>query len=335
MEKFSSFITEEEIKPYRLLILIYKTSPDQSRTGALMTAKAKSMGIPVYEFEVDTGYTTINENNNLVMHNFKFEKDTHNNIVKFEDDKKGFEVKAEDTICLVRVTNAHHRAKRFSEEIRAHGVATINSAYTYMICDDKWLTYTVLLRNNILQPKTAIVGHEKLLQNQVKEIGGKFPMIVKTTTGAGGFGVVKVEKESNLLSTIQLIQSLNSSADIILQEFIETEYDVRVMVLHDEVVATLKRPLVQSDFRSNITQGNKPKRIKITELEKTECIKAAKAVKGKWVGVDFIPSDDRENKPPYILEVNGSPGTLFINELNDIDIFKIFLESFRNRENWR
>ena len=65
MEKFSSFITEEEIKPYRLLILIYKTSPDQSRTGALMTAKAKSMGIPVYEFEVDTGYTPIKENNNL------------------------------------------------------------------------------------------------------------------------------------------------------------------------------------------------------------------------------------------------------------------------------
>ena len=70
MEKFKSFITEET-KPYRLLILIYKTSPDQTRTGALMTTKAKSMGIPIYEFEVNTGYTSVNKKTGISFPNFK------------------------------------------------------------------------------------------------------------------------------------------------------------------------------------------------------------------------------------------------------------------------
>jgi len=334
LEKFKSFITEEEVKPYRLLILIYKTSPDQTRTGALMTTKAKSMGIPIYEFEVNTGYTSVNKNGNLVMHNYSFEKDTHGKIIKDDNDKKGFEVKSEDTICLIRVTDNHPKAKRFGEEIRAHGITTINSAYTYMICDDKWLTYTVMKQNNINQPRTSIVGHEKLIENQVNDIGGKFPLILKTTNGAGGVGVMFVESEKTLLPTVQLIQSLDKGADIILQEYIKTSYDVRVMVLHNEIVATLKRPVIDSDFRSNISQGNEPEKVELSELEKSECLKAAKSVKGKWVGVDFIPSKNKENEPPYILEVNGSPGTLYINELNDIDIFKMFLESFKNRDNW-
>ena len=35
-------------------------------------------------------------------------------------------------------------------------------------------------------------------------------------------------------------------------------------------------------------QGNEPQKIKLTELEKSECIKATQAVEGTWVGVDFI-----------------------------------------------
>ena len=74
--------------------------------------------------------------------------------------------------------------------------------------------------------------------------------------------------------------------------------------------------------------------MELTELEKSECIKAAKSVKGMWVGVDFIPSEDRENKRPYFIEVNGSPGTGHINEFNNINIYKIFIDTFRNRDNW-
>ena len=122
---------------------------------------------------------------------------------------------------------------------------------------------------------------------------------------------------------------------MIIQEYIKTSYDVRAMVLENEVIAQLKRPVIDGDFRSNISQGNEPQKIELTELEKQECIKAARSVNAVWVGVDFIPSEDREKIPPYMIEVNSSPGTARIIEMNDINIFKLVLESFYNRENWR
>ena len=46
----------------------------------------------------------------------------------------------------------------------------------------------------------------------------------------------------------------------------------------------------------------------LTELEKRDSIKAAEVVKGRLVGVDFLPAKDREKEQPYILEVNSMPG---------------------------
>jgi len=122
---------------------------------------------------------------------------------------------------------------------------------------------------------------------------------------------------------------------VIIQEYIKVDYDVRVFVLNNEIVAQIKRPIPEDDFRGNISQGNVAKKIELTELEKTECIKAAKSVKGMMVGVDFLPSKNREKEKPYFLEVNVSPGTSYINELNDINIHKIILNTFKNRDNWR
>ena len=69
-------------------------------------------------------------------------------------------------------------------------------------------------------------------------------------------------------------------------------------------------------------------------MEKSECIKAGKSVRGKWLGVDFIPSEDREKIPPYFIEINSSPGTGHIDELNNINISELVLKTFMNRENW-
>ena len=63
-------------------------------------------------------------------------------------------------------------------------------------------------------------------------------------------------------------------------------------------------------------------------------MKAAELTDVFWGGFDFIPSKDREKIPPYFIEVNGSPGTGHINELNNINIYKMFVDVFKNRDNW-
>ena len=158
---------------------------------------------------------------------------------------------------------------------------------------------------------------------------------MKTVNGSGGVGVIYIESEKSLTATLQLLKKIDSSVIVMVQEFIKTDYDVRVLVLNDEVVGQLKRPVIKNDFRSNISQGNEPQKMELTDLEKSQCLKAVKAVKGLFVGVDFIPAKNREKENPIIIEVNASPGTSYVNELNNIDIHKMILNTFKNRDNWR
>ena len=74
--------------------------------------------------------------------------------------------------------------------------------------------------------------------------------------------------------------------------------------------------------------------MELTDLEKSECIKDAQSLKGKWLGIDFIPSKDREKIPPYFIEINSSPGTGYIDDLNNINISELVLKTFMDRANW-
>ena len=333
-QSFTNFITEEpKEQKYRFLNLIHDIPDDPNKTGDALVAQAKKMGIDCYQLKVADGYFSVNKKGNLVAHNYHVDIDPAKVQSKtVEHDEKGWEVDPENTICFLRV--AVGRGVRLAEQLRLYGVKTINSRFTHMICDDKWLNYSAMFRAGLRQPRTAILTHEENLDIPIKEIGGKYPMILKTAQGTQGVGVIYIDSKQTLLSTMQLIKKIDEDCAMLIQEFIKTPYDVRVMVLNGEVVGQLKRPVISGDFRSNISQGNEPQKIELTELEKSECLKAANSVNGKWLGIDFIPSEDRENKPPYFIEINSSPGTGYIDELNDINISKLVLETFKNRSNW-
>ena len=332
------FLHEQEVseQPYRILILKRDVPDDPNKTGDALEKEAKKMGIDLYQMEVESSYFTTNEKGNLVAHNYlNYRERTKTFSIGepvIEHDEKGWEVTPENTICFLRV--AVGRGIRFAEQLRIHGVTTINSRYTNLICDDKWLNYLAMKKSGLNQPKTAILTHEENIDIPIEEIGGKYPMILKTAQGTQGVGVIFIDSRKTLLATMQLIKKIDENIAMLIQEFIKTPYDVRVMVLNDEVVGQIKRPVIDGDFRSNVSQGNEPVKMKLTDLEKSECIKAARSVKGKWLGIDFIPSKDREKTPPYFIEINSSPGTGYIDELNNINISKMVLDTFKNRDNW-
>ena len=158
---------------------------------------------------------------------------------------------------------------------------------------------------------------------------------MKTLRGSKGVGVLFIESEKALDSIVQLIMKQDEDSDLLLQEYIPTDYDVRVLVLGGKVLASMKRPVIEGDFRSNVSQGSKPEEIKLTEVEEEAVLQAAKAVNGQWVGVDFMPAKNRDKEAPFIIEVNHSPGTEGINQVIDGDINKIVLESLLDRDSWK
>ena len=182
-------------------------------------------------------------------------------------------------------------------------------------------------------PKGVIKSQDKSLDD-FDRLGVKFPVILKTLTGSLGVGVVKIESEESLNATTQLMHKLDNDMGVLLQEFIPATYDVRVQVIGGKIHGAIKRPIVKRDFRSNVSLGSIPEAHTLTKLEEEQVIKAAKAVDGLWVGVDFIPAKNRDTDSPFFIEINSTPGTKGYTKATKTNLVKDVMTTFLNRDNW-
>ena len=339
MEKFKSFITEEK-KSYRLLIISHDDSDDPNETGNLLRDNAEDLNIEVLLAEFIGSYIDV-KGNKLFINTFLVPK---NSAMTFPDGKEDvkyespFELNPENTLIMVRGLGANISTGAKSwydmiEDLEYRGFNIINTNACHDMCVDKVMTQIIFERNKFKTPKTVRITHKEGSEDAVKKLDFKFPLILKTGNGSRGVGVILVESLPTLHSMVQLIYRENKFIDLLIQEYIENNYDVRVIVCNDEIVGTMQRPVIAGDFRSNVSQGSKPKQIELTELEKSESLRASKAVKGKLVGIDFIPAKNREKDLPYMIEINSTPGLIGIEEIHKGITNKI-LNSFMNPDNW-
>ena len=157
---------------------------------------------------------------------------------------------------------------------------------------------------------------------------------MKTLEGSKGVGVLFIESERQMDSLVQLLFSQNEDIDLLLQEYIKTDWDIRVLVCEGEVIATMKRIVMSDDVRSNASMGADTEILELTELEKSESIRIAEEFDGRVVGVDLIPAKDRENELPYCLEINANPGLNGIEEISKESPTKKILEKYKDRSIW-
>tara|TARA_B100000519_G_scaffold23046_1_gene16305 strand:+ start:1632 stop:3056 length:1425 start_codon:yes stop_codon:yes gene_type:complete len=338
MRSFGEVIREEtdNKKPYRLVVIaerrmVKKTKKNAdkpvvkkpSSTSSKLYNLAKEAGCEVYSVRVNGAYIERADDGVITIHN--------------SDDEKGFHLDG-DTIIMVRgaVTTKDSYLDLISQ-IERYGFPVVNSRECIEVCADKFRTYLRLQEIGMNQPRTVLIPNEdpETVDMAAKRLDNEFPMVLKTLQGAKGVGVLLVETERSLQSTVSLVYKIDPTCDILLQEYIDMEYDVRVMINNRRVIGAMKRKKIIDDFRSNISQGADAEEIELTELEKETCLIAAKAVNGQWVGVDFIPSDDREGEAPFILEVNHSPGTQGISDALGEEVTETIIEDFFDRDIWK
>ena len=321
VSKFKDYITEDKKSKDFLRLLIITDEPEEAKTfhtADRLQEECDKLGYPHYLFKLTGGYTTY-ENGIRKFHN--------------KDDKKGFEVGAM-TVAIVRGSITRKDSWMDFVSILERANATlVNPRTTINICADKYRTALRLADYGLTQPKTKLINDPEKSNDIVKESDIKFPLIMKTLRGSKGVGVLFVDSERGLDSIVQFIHKQDEDADLLIQEYIKTDYDVRVHILGGKFLAAMKRPVIEGDFRSNVSQGSKPQNIKLTELEIEECLKASKAVGGYWTAVDFIPSKDRVKEPPFMLEVNSSPGTEGIEDATGMNIAKDVIKHFAKEEN--
>lgn len=264
------------------------------------------------------------------------EKDDSGNWKVYnKDDKEGFDISSKDTVAIARGDIAEYNTRLNKlAQLEKMGIFCVNSRDSTFVCSDKYMTHLRLTEAGIPTPKTMLlINDPSEIETIQDKFDNKFPLIVKTLTGAKGVGVVFVESERSLSSTIQLIWRLNPNQELLIQEYIKTDYDVRCIVLGGTIQAIMRRNVVKGDFRSNYSLGGKTDELKLTKEEKRICIEAAKAVGGTWAAVDFIPNKDTD-KAPYVLEVNSSPGTKGIEAETKINVVDGLLKYISNKNNW-
>jgi ribosomal protein S6--L-glutamate ligase len=335
---FNELISEEKKNdtPYRLVVIAErrmvkkaKKNSDKpvvkkpSSTSSKLYNLAKERGCEVYSVKVNGAYIERSDDGVITVHN--------------QDDKKGFELDA-DTLVMVRgAVTAKDSYLDLISQIERYGFPVVNSRECIEVCADKFRTYLRLQEIGMNQPKTVLVPNEdpETVDLAAERLDNDFPMVLKTLQGAKGVGVLLVETERSLQSTVSLVYKIDPNCDILLQEYIDMEYDVRVMINNKRIIGAMKRKKIIDDFRSNISQGAEAEEIELTDLEKEACLIAAKAVNGQWVGVDFIPADNREKDAPYILEVNQSPGSQGISEAIGEEVCEIVIDDYFDRNIWK
>ena len=314
MEHFKSFITEQKEEPYRLVILSHDDPLDPNETGPLIRDKAKEIGIEVFLVELMGCYMEDAEDDNKLLYTYPVDKDGKAQLPSMKSDSKYEEpikINPKDTLIMVRGLNAKDGCASWwimARTLEHAGFKLINSVRCNEICNDKWYNQMMFQRHNINTPKAYLIRHSEGADDAAEKLNNKYPMILKTSVGSQGVGVMWVESAKSLNGIVQLLYRDNKYIDIILQEYIKNTYDVRVIVVSGNIMGSMKRPVIDGDFRSNVSQGSVPEMFKLTELEEKETLRAAAAVEGDIVGVDFIPSKDREKEKPYFIEVNSTPG---------------------------
>ena len=297
--KFKEFFVEQDLerkeKPITVAIITIADSddPKENTTADLIQKACKKKG---YKCIIVNTKTTIitdkdEDKNTLTVYNYDGEGGKHTFIGK-------------DTVCITRggalqdegglsLISAFQNSQAFM----------LNTRSAMLTCDNKLTSALLCEKFGIPIPRTAFVSNEKNLRTALDMIGGKFPLILKTLTGTQGIGVIKIESYEGLVATVQAMWKLN--AELLIQEYMPTKFDVRTFVVDNKIFASTKRTHSSYDFRSNTHRGAEAEPYILNDEEKDIILKASRASKAYMLGVDHIVYKGK----PYILELNGSPGS--------------------------
>jgi ribosomal protein S6--L-glutamate ligase len=186
-------------------------------------------------------------------------------------------------------------------QFESMGAYTTASSIAINRSRDKLRAYQVLAKAGVGIPKT-VFARETANFDDVVELAGGTPLIIKVARGTHGNGVVLAETPKAAKAVMQAFYV--EGVNFLVQEFVKESAgtDIRALVVGSRVVASVKRQSLDDDFRSNTHQGGVGKVVKLTEEEERTAVKAAKAMGLPVCGVDMM----RSSRGPLVLEVNSS-----------------------------
>ncbi|WP_374331676.1 30S ribosomal protein S6--L-glutamate ligase [Aestuariivirga sp.] len=195
------------------------------------------------------------------------------------------------------------------------GVYPVNESVAIGRSRDKLRSLQLLARDGVGLPVTAF-AHDSKRTDDLLDIVGGAPVVIKLLEGTQGIGVVLSETHKSAKSVVEAFHGANVA--ILVQEFIKEAEgsDIRAFVVGRSLVAAMERRGAKGDFRSNLHRGGSASMIELTPLEKATALKAARSMGLNVAGVDML----RSSHGPTVIEVNSSPGLEGIEKATGVDV---------------
>jgi ribosomal protein S6--L-glutamate ligase len=297
--KFKEFITETDVgrkgKPITIAIVTVADSsdPKENTTADLITKACKKKGIKC---------VIVNTKSSIITS--KDEEKGTLTVSNYDGDGGEYTFVGRDTVCITRGGALEDEAGlSLISSFQNSQAFMLNTRAAMLTCDNKLTTALLFEKFGLPTPKTAFISNESNIKSGLDMIGGKFPIILKTLTGTQGVGVIKIDTYEALVATVQAMWKLE--AELLIQEYMPSKFDVRTFIVDNKIFASTKRVHSSYDFRSNTHRGAEAEPYILNDEEKELVLKAARLSRAYMVGVDHII----HNNKPYLLEINGSPGS--------------------------
>jgi ribosomal protein S6--L-glutamate ligase len=202
------------------------------------------------------------------------------------------------------------------------GTPILNGFQRLSLARDKYLSLRLLSEHGIPVPKSCLIAHPSQLPEAVRFVGG-YPLIMKTPRGRQGTDIYLVQEDS--FARYLLARPPRPGLGLLVQEFlqeVETEGDVRVIVLGGRPAAWMRRIPRKGEFRANVHLRGRGVPWNPTPVWLDVACQAVEVLGLSMAGVDLVSRQG----DPMVLEVNTNPGFREMERVTGIDVARQIIE---------
>ena len=219
-----------------------------------------------------------------------------------------------DGLFIRDTTSVSHYTYQMSRQAAIAGLVVIDDPDSILRCTNKVYLTELLTRHRIPIPKTLLVQRDNI-DEIIPTLG--LPCVLKQPDGAFSQGVLKVHTADELQDKVSGL--LDSSAIILAQEYLPTEFDWRVGVLDRRAIFVCKYYMAKGHWQIIKHSGDAAPSEGMAEAFSlgevpneviNVAVKAANLIGDGFYGVDLKQVDGRV----CVIEINDNPNVDMGNE---------------------
>ncbi|WP_043530270.1 RimK family protein [Litchfieldella xinjiangensis] len=214
-----------------------------------------------------------------------------------------------DALFIRETTSLDHHTYRMAQRAEHEGLVVIDDPRSILRCTNKVYLHTLLRAKGVPSPDGLLLNRLDLKRLPERAAGLTYPMVLKVPDGSFSRGIVKIESTEQLVR--EATRLFESSALLLLQEWLPTEYDWRIGVLDGEALYASRYYMARGHWQIYDHSKGKVKSGGFSTHAPSEApkavvkaaLKATRLIGDGLYGVDIKQIGDRV----VVIEINDNP----------------------------